>query len=146
MPSDAIRTVIATDPLKHMVIARLIAGAPLAVFGVMHLVSEEAAMRPILEAANIPLPGLNAALAPIVEIVAGLLMLTGLLTRLGAFLGAITMIVAIYAHVVADWPNEPPMVIAIIVLAASLYLLWRGVGAWSVDRSRSSGPAPSSAE
>jgi len=43
------------------------------------------------------------------------------------------MTVALYAHVRADWTDEPPIVLPIAVLAASIYILWRGGGAWSVD-------------
>jgi putative oxidoreductase len=120
-----------TRPHKEVIVARLIAGGLPAVFGAMHLVGA-APMKPILEAANIPLPSLGAVVAPIIEVVAGLLLLAGFQARVGA----LTMLVAIYTHLVADWPDEPPVVVAVVVLAGALYVLWRGGGAWSMDLAR----------
>ncbi len=121
-----------TTPLKHVIVARLIAGLPLAGLGFMHLIGA-APMKPILEAAKIPLPDLNAVVAPIFEVLAGLLLLTGAFSRVGGLIGAGTMAVAMYAHLTADWPDEPPIVLPIAVLAGCLYVLWRGGGAWSMD-------------
>ncbi|MFN7022402.1 MAG: DoxX family protein [Phycisphaerales bacterium] len=121
-----------TNALKHVIIARLIAGVPLVGIATMHLLGA-APMKPILEAAKIPLPDLNAIVAPIIELIAGLLILSGAFARIGAVLGCATMVVAIYAHMVADWADEPPIVLAIAVLLAALYVLWRGGGAWSLD-------------
>jgi uncharacterized membrane protein YphA (DoxX/SURF4 family) len=128
-----------TRPIKHMLIPRLIAGLPLVGIAAMHLVGA-APMKPILEAAKIPLPDLNAVVAPIVEIVAGLLILSGAFARIGAVLACGTMAVAIYSHMVADWPDEPPIILPIAVLLAALYVLWRGGGAWSVDARTSPKP------
>ncbi len=44
----------ATRPTKEVIVFRLIAGLPLVLFGTMHLIGAPR-MRPILEAANIPL-------------------------------------------------------------------------------------------
>lgn len=121
-----------TAALKHVIVARLIAGLPLVGMGMMHLIGAGPIM-PILEAARIPLPEVNAVLAPVVEVVAGLLLLSGAFARVGAALGCASMAVAVYAHVVADWPDEPPIVLPIAVLLAALYVLWRGGGAWSMD-------------
>ncbi len=127
-----IRALLSTRPLKHMIVARLIAGLPLVGIGAMHLAGA-APMRPILEAAGIPMPGLNAALAPLMEILAGALLLSGTAVRVGAVIAAISMAVALYAHAVADWQDEPPVVLPLAVLLAALYVLVRGAGAWSVD-------------
>lgn len=121
-----------TAALKHVIVARVIAGVPLAGLGFMHLIGA-APMKPILEAAKIPLPDLNAVVAPLVEVVAGLLLLSGAFARIGAILACVTMAVAIYAHLAADWVDEPPIALPIAVLLAALYVLWRGGGAWSVD-------------
>lgn len=126
-----------TAALKHIVMARLIAGVPLVGIATMHLLGA-APMKPILDAARIPLPDLNAVVAPIVEVMAGLLILSGAFARIGAVLGCATMAVAIYSHVVADWTDEPPIALPVAVLLASLYVLWRGGGAWSLD-ARASG-------
>jgi uncharacterized membrane protein YphA (DoxX/SURF4 family) len=121
-----------TTALKHVIVARLIAGLPLVGIAAMHLIGA-APLRPILEAAKIPLPDLNTVVAPVVEVVAGLLILSGAFARVGAVLGSVTMALAMYAHVVADWTDEPPIMLPIAVLLAALYVLWRGGGAWSVD-------------
>ncbi len=117
---------------KEAVLFRLIAGLPLAVFATMHLVGA-APMKPILEAADIPLPGINAVVAPIVQVLASVLLLSGAFARLGGLLAAGTMAVALYSHAVADWQDEPSPLIAAAVLVCSLYILWRGAGAWSLD-------------
>jgi len=127
-----IRALLSTRPLKHIIVARLIAGLPLVGIGAMHLAGA-APMRPILEAAGIPMPGLNATLAPLMEILAGALLLSGAAARVGAAIAVLSMAVALYAHTVADWQDEPPVVLPLAVLLAALYVLARGAGAWSVD-------------
>ena len=117
---------------KEAFLFRLIAGLPLAMFGTMHLVGA-APMKPILVAANIPLPDINALIAPVAEVLASVLLLSGAFARLGSLLAAGTMSVALYSHAVADWQDEPNPLIAAAVLACSLYILWRGAGAWSLD-------------
>jgi len=90
-------------------------------------------MRPILEAAHIPLPALNAVVAPIFEVAAGLMILLGGFARIGAAIAIGTMLVALYAHLTADWPDEPPVVLPVAVLAAAAYVLYQGAGRWSLD-------------
>ncbi len=130
--SSPLESIRRTRPLKHVLIARLSAGLPLLGLNIMHLIGA-APLRPILEAAKIPMPGVNAILAPVLGGLAGLMLLSGAFARVGAAIGCGSMAVALYAHVTADWPDEPPIVLPIAVLAASLYVLWRGGGAWSVD-------------
>ncbi len=127
-----LRTLLRTRPLKHVIVARLIAGLPLVGIGAMHLAGA-APMRPILEAAGIPMPGFNAALAPLMEILAGALLLSGAAARVGAVIATLSMAVALYAHAVADWQDEPPVVLPLAVILAALYVLARGAGAWSID-------------
>ncbi len=121
-----------TSNLKHVLVPRLIAGLPLLVIGVMHLTGA-APMRPILEAARIPLVDFNAVAAPAGEVLAALLLLSGGMARIGGLIALGAMSVAIYAHIVADWGDEPPIALPIVVLACSAYVLWRGAGAWSLD-------------
>ncbi len=131
--NEYIRKLTQTGELKHMLAPRLIGGLPLLGIGMMHLTGA-APMRPILEAANIPMVGLHAALVPLVEIVAGAMLLAGAFARVGGVLAVLTMIGAIYAHAVATWEDEPPIVLPIVVLVAAGYVVVRGAGAWSVDR------------
>jgi uncharacterized membrane protein YphA (DoxX/SURF4 family) len=132
-----------TKPPKHLVVVRVFSGGPLLAFGLMHL-SGAAPMRPLLEAAGMPAPGLGAVVAPIAQIIAGLMILAGLWTRLGAVIAIGAMLGAVYTHiqipsdgwpVSSGGPQEPPlMYLALAIIALCGYLLWKGAGAWSVDQ------------
>lgn len=122
-----------TSPLKHMVVPRYAAGAALGIFGALHLSMDQFSMMPILEAAHLPLAGISAVVVPILEVIAGVMLVSGLLARVGAALAVPIMVVAIYAHIVADWPGEVPFFLPLVVLGSSVYVLWLGAGAWSVD-------------
>ena len=77
---------------------------------------------------------------------AGILLLSGLYARVGGFLGMGTMLPAIYATLVlagmspgdlpagiAAVPEVPPLPVPVLVLLSSVYVAWRGGGAWSLD-------------
>ncbi|MHC4261014.1 MAG: DoxX family protein [Planctomycetota bacterium] len=129
---DSIRR---TDPARHVVFFRLVAGLPLLAIGFQHL-SGAAPLAPILADAHIPASALAAVLAPLGQVLAGVLLLTGAFGRIGAFLAAVQMIVALYTQVLVDWTSEPPFALPIAVFLASLYVIWGGSGAYSVDRAR----------
>lgn len=131
---------IRTNNSKLNLIPRLLAGLPLIGINLMHLTGA-APMRPILEGANIPLPAVNAIVAPIAGLLAGVLLVSGAFVRVGALIGLGSMSVAIYTHLVSDWADEPPIVLPIVILLASAWLLVKGAGAWSIDArlSRSNG-------
>ena len=129
----------ATGGERHIILPRLVAGLPLLAIGLAHVFDDTAPMRPLVEAAGLPAAALLSPLAVAIEIVAGALLLLGLYARLGGLLTVPTMLVAIYAHLAIDvWPNagheEPPLALPIVVLAAAVYVLLRGAGAWSLDR------------
>tara|TARA_R110000782_G_scaffold102243_2_gene189222 strand:- start:3210 stop:3620 length:411 start_codon:yes stop_codon:yes gene_type:complete len=126
---------IRTDRSKLTIIPRLLAGAPLTALNIMHLTGA-APLRPILEGANIPLPGLNAIVAPAAGLIAGVLLLAGAFARVGALIGIGSMSVALYTHAVSDWPDEPPIALPIVVLLASAWVLYKGAGTWSIDARR----------
>ena len=91
-----------------------------------------------LLAANLPFYNLTLYVFPIVEMVLGITILFGFNTRLSAAIAAVSMVVAAYVHVVANdpalFPLQPVEPIGpIMLLVISLYLVWRGGGAWSVD-------------
>jgi putative oxidoreductase len=121
-----------TERVKHVIVARVLAGGLLLVFGLMHLLGM-APLRPILEGAGMPAPGLGAVLIPLMQVIAGASLLAGFYARVGAGLAIAVMLGALFTHLTHDWPDEPPMVMPIVVLAAAAYVLWRGGGAWSVD-------------
>jgi len=120
---------------KHVLFVRVAAAVPLIAIGSMHLTGQ-APLRPILEGAGIPFVGFNAEIAPIVEIVAGVSLLLGAFVQLGTVLATVAMLAAFYAHLNFDWADEPPVALPLLVLAAALYVLWRGAGAFSVDAAR----------
>lgn len=120
-----------TRPLKHLLIARLISGIPLARISMLRLVGVSP-LRPRLEAARVPMSGVGAVVVPILGVLAGLMLLSGAFARIGELIAYGSMGVAIYVHLNADWYHEPPIILPIAVLAASLYVLWRGGGAWTV--------------
>jgi len=132
---------LSTRPLTHLAIVRIIAAVPLLGIGAMHLTGA-APMRPIIDAAGLPMPALGAIAAPLGEILAGILLVSGAASRLGALLGAAIMAVALYSHIVADWPDEPPPPLPLSVLALCLYITIRGGGRWSIDHRLSSNPKP----
>lgn len=136
-----------TDPRRHLVLVRAVAGVPLLGIGLAHVLAGDLPMRPLVEAAGLPLPALVSPVAVAVEIVAGLSLLLGLWARVGAALAMPTMLGAVYAHLVIDvWPNgaenEPPLALPILVMLACAHVLWRGAGRFSLDLRRVRGGEP----
>lgn len=128
----------ATEPYRHLLLPRIVAGVPLLGIGLAHVFVAEAPMRPLVDAAGLPFAAIVSPVAVVIEIVAGLSLLLGLWARIGGFLAIPAMLGAIYAHLVIDvWPNgadnEPPLVLPIVVMAGAAYVLWRGAGRWSLD-------------
>ena len=93
-----------------------------------------------LVVANIPFYGLILYMVPIVETVLGITLLFGLHARLSAVVAAVIMVVATYVHLAVDDPSLFPLqpiepVGPLMLLAALLYVLWKGAGSWSMDLS-----------
>jgi putative oxidoreductase len=91
-----------------------------------------------LAAADLPLRELSLIAVPILEMLIGLTLLIGWQTRLSATVAAAIMLVATHVHLVADDPALFPLQPVepygpLVLLAALIYLLWRGGGAWSMD-------------
>jgi len=130
----------ATEPYRHLLLPRVIAGVPLLVSGLTHVLVPEAPLRPLVEAAGFPLAAVVSPIAVAVKIVAGVSLLLGLWARIAGLVAVPIMLGAIYSHLVIDvWPNapemqEPPMVAPVAVLVAAGYVAWRGAGRWSLDR------------
>ena len=134
---NVLGSVRATSDDKHILVPRLIAGLPLLILGAKHYIDMDH-FRRILEVSGLPMPELSAVAAPAAEILAGVLLLTGFLARVGGLLGIATMLPAIVSTVkimgiVGDKPFVPPLPVPIVVLLCSAYVLWRGGGAWSGD-------------
>lgn len=136
---------IKTTSAKHHIVLRVLAGAPLLAFGIMHL-SGAAPMQPLIEAAGLPMPGITATVGTLTQIHAGLLLLTGALVRVGGAIAIFNMLAALYTHIqipndawpvpVDTAPNPEPlplMGLAAVIIIVSAYLIYKGAGAWSVD-------------
>lgn len=125
---------------KLLFLARILAGAPLLLIGIQHLTGM-APMQPILEGAGLPLPEVGAIVAPIVEVVAGALLLVGRFPALAGLMAIGSMLGALVAHISHDWVEEPPLALPIAVLALASLVAVRGAGAWALRAApRSSSP------
>ena len=91
-----------------------------------------------LLAANIPLYTVSRWTVPVLEMVLGAVLAVGALVRPATMIVIGIMAVATYVHLVVDDPSLFPLqpsepLIPLIVIAISVYVLWRGAGAWSMD-------------
>ncbi|MFB3110408.1 MAG: DoxX family protein [Gemmatimonadales bacterium] len=98
-----------------------------------------------LLAAGLPLYSVTRWTMPFVEIGLGAVLGVGAFARLAGIVVVGIMLAATYVHVVVDDPTLFPLqpsepIIPLVVLALTVYILWRGAGAWSLDlRATSSG-------
>ncbi len=139
-----------TTDQRYVAILRILAGIPLVMFGIMHLTGA-APMEPLVEAAGLPMPGMTAVVAPLAQVLAGVLLLSGTLARIGALIGIGVMFGGLITNFKIpndQWPTpseldpnimvlgaEPivltPLAIVTILLCA--YIFFKGAGPWSVD-------------
>ena len=135
-----------TSNSKLPLIPRLLAGGILTVFSIMHFI-DPGHFRDIMVAASFPMVDLNVYAASLTELIAGLLLLSGLFTRVGGFLGVATMVPAIYATFklasltaqtvpggLEEVPFVPPLPLPIVVIVASIAAIILGGGGISLDR------------
>ena len=92
-----------------------------------------------LLAAELPFYSLTRWTVPFLEMFLGVVLLSGVFARVAVLVVINIMLVATYVHLVVDDPSLFPLqpsepIIPIVVIAMSLYILWRGAGAWSLDR------------
>ena len=131
---------------------RLVAGGVLTFFSLMHFRNPEH-FRHILTAAGFPMVDMNVTAASVMELVAGLLLLSGFFTRIGGALGIATMLPAIYATIklsgltpeslpagLSEVPMVPPLPLPIVVTVTSIAAIVMGGGRFSIDR-RMTNPA-----
>jgi NADH dehydrogenase len=125
-----------TPPWRFLLVLRLVAGLPPVYFGVLHLVYPDE-VRAILVAGRLPHSDLGVAVVPFVEILAGLLLLAGLLTRVGGMLALGVMMPTLLLTVQVmernGAPSMPPLLVPLIVALTSMVLVLLGGGAASVD-------------
>ncbi len=91
-----------------------------------------------LLAAGLPLYSVTRWTMPFVEIGLGAVLGVGAFARLAGIVVVGIMLAATYVHVVVDDPTLFPLqprepIIPLVVLALTVYILWRGAGAWSLD-------------
>ena len=91
-----------------------------------------------LLAAGLPLYEISRWSVPFVEIGVGAVLAVGAFARLAVLVVMGIMVVATYVHLVVDDPSLFPMqptepIIPMVVLVLSVYVLWKGAGAWSRD-------------
>jgi len=134
-----------TSDRKLLLLPRLLAGGPLVLFSLMHFMNPEH-FRNILTASGLPFVELSVYAASTTELVAGLLLLSGLFARVGGMLGIATMLPAIYSTIVlmrmtpadlpagqTEVPFVPPIPLPIAVLVASALVVVFGGGKLSLD-------------
>ena len=132
-----------TEPDKLAGVVRLMLGILFVMTGVMKLVvpTLAEAWSGQLLAAQLPLYTLTRWTVPFVEIALGSLLLAGWFARLASVAVIGIMVVATYTHLVVDDPTLFPLqprepIIPVVVMAMSLLVVWRGAGAWSLDRNQ----------
>lgn len=140
--------VLGASGARHPIVLRVIAAAPLLGIGLQHLLRVEGAeidailapffesfgLRETLGAGFETFVAVNGYAATLTEIVAGALLLLGLLARPAALAAMGVMAMAFVTHLRIDWANEPPVVLPVVVFAASAYVLFASAGRWSLDR------------
>jgi uncharacterized membrane protein YphA (DoxX/SURF4 family) len=102
-----------------------------------------------LLAANIPFYTVSRWTVPLLEVALGAVLFVGAFIRPAAVAVMGIMVVATYVHVVVDDPSLFPLqpsepIIPLVVVVMSVFVLWRGAGAWSLDLTAVAGNRPSS--
>ena len=92
-----------------------------------------------LLAAHLPFYEISRWSVPFLELILGVILAVGFFARPAVVVVIAIMIVATYVHSVVDNPSLFPLqpeepIIPIIVIVMSIFILWRGAGAWSMDR------------
>jgi putative oxidoreductase len=95
--------------------------------------------RGFLEHHGFPLPLACAVISVYAQLLAGGCYILGFQTRWAAVLMIVNFLIAIFAVHVAHGHDYPATFPAIMMLAASLFLLLSGPGRWSLDSLRRSG-------
>lgn len=111
---------------------RVVAGLLLAVLHGSGKVPPSADLIAGVTGLGFPAPSLFAWLAGLAELVGGVFLAVGFLTRPSAFVIAFTMLVAVFGAHAADPVNVKEL--GLFYLVVALVFLARGAGRWSVDR------------
>ncbi|MFW6040089.1 MAG: DoxX family protein [Gemmatimonadota bacterium] len=147
-----VRRLLATEVPAATILIRLMVGAVFLSEGIQKFLFPEARGVGRFEGMGFPDPEFWASVVGVVEIVAGVLVLLGLLTRIGALLLAVDMVVAIVTTKIpillgrdlgpfqvrdldtyGFWSMAHEARTDWAMLLGSLFLLGVGAGVWSVD-------------
>lgn len=141
-----VRCLLKTSDAKLLLVLRLVAGLPLLFFGILHFI-KLTAFAEILIASGLPFVEFNKFAAPALEVLAGLFLIPGFLSRLGGVLAVLTMGPAIYGtfaiHALTPdhlppglekIPQVPPLAVPIVILLIGVLLAFYGGGGLSLDR------------
>jgi uncharacterized membrane protein YphA (DoxX/SURF4 family) len=137
LDSGLLATIQDTADWGFLLLLRVVAGLPLLFFGVLHFVDLNL-IHEILTAAGLPMIHLHTLVVPLVEILAGALLLVGFLTRLGAVLAFAVLVPAMLVTLqVADSSAAravPTMALPVTLAVASFFLALLGGGSGSIDQ------------
>ena len=111
-------------PKKHLFFIRLIAGVVLLFFGILHFIRPEN-FEDILVATNVPFIEFNLYFVPITMIVATVSTVQLMRMSPDDLPDGLTQV-----------PFSPPIFIPIIVGLMAIYLIFRGAGAWGIDKTK----------
>ena len=112
-------------------VVRVAAGVTLIVVSLSKFTRHEALVDSF-ERYGLPWPDASVYLAGTVELIGGVLLVVGLITRVAAAVVAINMTVAVLTGGRVDI-DLYHVGLGSLLLAAALFLLWAGGGPWSVD-------------
>src|SRR5262249_8277796 len=131
-----LNTVQRTTPWKFLLVLRLAAGLPLVYLGVTHLFNP-ADFRAILVEGRLVPSALGVTVMALVEILAGLLLMAGLLTRVGGMRALAVMMPAILLIVQSMERDGAASILSLLVFlmvaVSSAVLVLLGGGEWSMD-------------
>ena len=121
------------------VIVRVIVGVIMAAHGWQKLAGGPANFGQMLGQMGVPLPTLTAWVVTLVELVGGVLLIVGLLSRLAALLLTIDLVVAILlvkvnVGLIAPTEQVPGAELDLALIAGFLVILLMGPGSLSLDR------------
>ncbi|HEY0995967.1 MAG TPA: DoxX family protein [Gemmatimonadaceae bacterium] len=128
-------TIVPTRVNAAFAIVRVVTGATFIAHGAQKLfVYGVAGVTGAFAQMGIPLPGIAGPLTAVVELLAGLALVIGLLSRLAGLGLAITMIGAIFfAHLSAGFFAPNGIEFPLALLASSVAIAIAGGGDWSLD-------------
>ncbi|MGA2052233.1 MAG: DoxX family membrane protein [Opitutales bacterium] len=128
---------------KPLLFLRVAGGLPLLFYGGLHLI-QPVEFESLLHAVGLEPAGGMVVVVPLVEMVAGIILLAGVWARVGALLAVLAMVPAFYTWMtlakagslgmnVATIPQVPPLWMPVLVMLCALAVLARGAGACSAD-------------